>query len=155
MSFRAPRRVRFDGNEGMIRPGLHPPRPGVCINNNLLLCSSVSDPSRDRVDSFASTLRRRRNMGELDGWAGASFLGVATMNCKTVDQNEGERECEVLRRKACHASRSASRVFPSEHVRPQTVRADDTVVGYSEQTLANSLGPTAPMAASTPLPHLR
>jgi hypothetical protein len=68
------------------------------------------------------------------------------MNCKTGDQNEGERE--ALRREGCHVPRSASRVFPSEHVRPQTVRADDTVVGYSEQTLA-SVGPTAPMAAST------
>ena len=139
----------------MLGPGLRPPLPAVRINNKLLVCSSVSDPSRDRVESFSSTLRRRRNMAELDGLSGASFLGAATMNCKTVDQNEGERECEVPRRKACHAPRSASRVFPSEHVRPQTVRADDTVVGYAEQTLANSLGPTAPMAASTPLPNRR
>src|SRR6266478_2578329 len=32
MSFSAPRRVCFDGNEGMIRPGLHPPLPAVRIN---------------------------------------------------------------------------------------------------------------------------
>ena len=70
MSFRAPRRVCFDGNEGMIREGLHPPRPAVRINNNLLLWSSVSYPSRDRADSFSSTLRRRRNMGELDRRSG-------------------------------------------------------------------------------------
>src|SRR6266478_3937793 len=110
-----------------------PTRPGVCINNNLLLWSSVSDPSRDRVGPLPATLCGWRDLGELDGWAGASFLGVATMNCKTGDQNEGE--CEVLRPEACHAPRIASRVFPGEHVRPQTVRADDTVVGYSEQTL--------------------
>src|ERR1700692_3363782 len=78
MSFRAPRRVRFDGNEGMIRPGLYPPRPGVCINNNLLLWSSIFYPSRDRVDSFSTTFRRRRNMGELDRSSGIGFMRLAT-----------------------------------------------------------------------------
>ncbi len=48
------------------RLGLHPPFSVVRINNNLLICSSVSYPSRNRVDSFSSTLRRRREMGELD-----------------------------------------------------------------------------------------
>src|SRR4029077_13934431 len=87
MSFRAPRRVCFDGNEGMIRPGLHPPLPAVRINNNLLLWSSVSDPSRDRVDSFPATLGCRRNPGELDGWAGAAFLGMASLRCKVKASN--------------------------------------------------------------------
>src|SRR5882762_1501933 len=79
MSFRAPRRVLIDGNEGMIRPRLHPPLPAVRIDNNLLLWSSVSDPSRDRVDPFSSTLRRRRNMGELDRRAGIGFVRLATV----------------------------------------------------------------------------
>jgi hypothetical protein len=39
----------------MIRPVLYRPRPAVRINNNLLLWSSISHPSRDRVDSFSST----------------------------------------------------------------------------------------------------
>src|ERR1700754_3510476 len=70
MSFRAPRRVCFDGNEGMIRPGLYPPRPGMRINNNPLVWSSVPYPSRDCVYSFSSTFRRWRNMGELDRRSG-------------------------------------------------------------------------------------
>ena len=36
------------------------------INNNLLLWPSVSDPSRDRVDSFSSTLRLELLPGGLD-----------------------------------------------------------------------------------------
>src|SRR5580704_8089463 len=62
----------------MFRPGLHPPRPAVRINNNLLLWSSVSYPSRDRVDSFSSTFRRWRNMGELDRRSGIGFMRLAT-----------------------------------------------------------------------------
>src|SRR5580692_7561680 len=96
MSFRAPRRVCSYGNE-VIRPGLHPPLPAVRINNNLLLWPSVSDPSRDRVDSFSSTLRRRRNVGELDGWAGAAFLRMASLRCKAKDHNKDERPFELLR----------------------------------------------------------
>src|SRR5258705_5390920 len=92
MSFRAPRRVRFDGNEGMIRPGLHPPRPGVCINNNLLLWSSVSYPSRDRVDSFSSTFRRRRNMGELDRRSGIAFMRLATVQSNAENQQQRSRQ---------------------------------------------------------------
>src|SRR6266403_1093501 len=135
MSFRAPRRVCFNGNEGMIRPGLHPPWPALRINNNLLLWSSVSYTTRDRVDSFSSTLRRRRNMGELDGWAGAAFLRMASRRCETKGPNKDERPCQLFRCNTGHASRIAmSRVVPREHVRPQTVSADDTVVGYSKET---------------------
>src|SRR5258708_27903820 len=79
MSFCAPSPFCFDENEGMIRPGLHPPLPAVRINNNLLLWSSVSDPSRDRVDSFSPTLRRRRNMGELARRYGIGFIRLATV----------------------------------------------------------------------------
>src|ERR1700686_1714921 len=86
MSFRAPCRVCSDGNEGMIRPGLHPPLPAVRINDNLLLWSSVSDLSRDRVDSFSSTLRRRRNMGELDRRSGIDFMRLATVQRNAEDQ---------------------------------------------------------------------
>jgi hypothetical protein len=117
------------------RATLHPPLPAVCINNNLLLWSSVSDPSRDRVDSFSSTLRHRRKIGELNGWAGAAFLRMASLRCEAKDPNKDERPCQLFRCNTGHASRIAmSRVVPCEHVRPQTVSADDTVVGYSEQT---------------------
>src|ERR1700723_2303932 len=88
MSLRAPRRVCFDGNEGMIREGLHPPRPAVRINNNLLLWSSVSYPSRDRVDSFLSTLRRWRNMGELDRRSGIGFMRLATGQRNAENQQQ-------------------------------------------------------------------
>src|ERR1700758_3991024 len=88
MSFRAPRRVCFDGNEGMIRPRLHPPRPGVRINNNPLVWSSVSYPSGDRVDSFSSTFRRRRNMGELDRRYGIGFMRLATVQCNAEHQQQ-------------------------------------------------------------------
>src|ERR1700693_3040626 len=126
MSFRAPRRICFDGNEGMIRPGLHPPWSAVRINNNLLLWSSVFYPPRDRVDSFSSTLRRRRNMGELDGWAGAAFLRMASLRCEAKDHNKDARPREFLPRNVYRAPSSALRVPPYEHVRPQTVSADDS-----------------------------
>src|SRR6266849_2229427 len=92
MSFRAPRRVCFDGNEGMIRPRLHPPPPAVRINNKLLLWSSVSYPSRDRVDSFSSTLRRRRNMGELDRRSGIGFMRLAPVQRNAENQQRSRQE---------------------------------------------------------------
>jgi hypothetical protein len=97
----------------------------MLINNNLLLWSSVSDPPRDRVDSFSS-LRRRRNMRELSGWAGAAFLGMASLRCKAKAPNKGERPCQLFRRNACHASRGASsRAVPCEHVRPRNLKSDE------------------------------
>src|SRR6201987_1198760 len=132
MSFRAPRRVRSDGNEGMIRPGLHPPLPAVHINNNLLLWSSVSDPSRDRVDSFSPTLRRRWNMAELDGRAGAAFLRMASLACKAKTQNaknKDELPCELFRRDAYRAPCSGC-----EHVRPQDSNAEGIASLFCEQT---------------------
>src|ERR1700690_1666524 len=92
MSFRAPRRVCLDGNEWMIRPGLHPPLPAVRINNDLLLWSSVADPSRDRVDSFSSTLRCRRNMGELDRRWGIGFMRLATVQSNAEHQQRSLQE---------------------------------------------------------------
>src|SRR5712671_6060372 len=92
MSVRAPCRVCIDGNEGMIRPGLNPPLPAVRINNNLLLWSSVSDPSRDRVHSFSSTLRRRRNMGELDRRSRIGFMRLATVQHNAENQQRSLQE---------------------------------------------------------------
>src|SRR6266481_5778260 len=62
---------------------------------------------------------------------------MASLTCKVETQNawnKDERPCELFRRNAYRAPRGASGVPPCEHVRPQTVSADDTVVGYSEQT---------------------
>src|SRR6266568_7370628 len=69
-------------------PGLHPPLPAVRINNNPLLWSSVSYPSRNRVDSFSSTLRRRRNMGELDRRSGIGFMRLATIQRNAENQQQ-------------------------------------------------------------------
>ena len=118
----------------MIRPGLHPPLPAVRINDNLLLWSNVSDPSRDRVDSFSSTLRRRRNMGELDGWAGAAFLRMASLCCEAKDHNKDERPCELLRRNAYRAPCSALRVSPCEHFRHHDFSAEDIARLSCKQT---------------------
>src|SRR5216684_2948770 len=70
------------------RPGLNPPLPAVRINNNLLIWSSVSYPSRNRVDSFSSTLRRRRNIGELDRRSGIGFMPLATVQRNAENQQQ-------------------------------------------------------------------
>src|ERR1700693_2471504 len=111
MSFRAPRRICFDGNEGMIRPGLHPPWPALRINNNLLLWSSASYPPRDGVDSFASTLRR-----------------------EAKDHNKHERPREFLRRNAYRAPCSPSRVPFFEHFRHHDFSAEDIARLFTKQT---------------------
>src|SRR6516165_10142399 len=86
MSFGAPGRVCFDGNKRTIRPRLHPPRPAVRIDNDLLSCASVSDAPRDRIDSLSSTLRRRRNLGELDRWTRAGLMRLAPVQHHTENQ---------------------------------------------------------------------
>jgi|KBSSwiStaDraftv2_1062776.scaffolds.fasta_scaffold109874_3 hypothetical protein len=70
----------------MLRPGLHPPRPTMRIDDDSLSRPSVSDAPGDLVSSLPATLCGWKDPGELDGGAGTSFLGVATMNCKTGDQ---------------------------------------------------------------------
>src|ERR1700722_6139522 len=96
MSFRAPRRVCLNGNEGMIRLGLYPPRPAVRINNNLPLWSSVSYSSRDRIDSFSSPLRRRRDMSELDRRSGSRFMRLATVSQRNAE-NQQQRSLQEHR----------------------------------------------------------
>src|SRR6266853_774116 len=70
------------------QPWLHPPLPAVRINNNLLIWSSVSYPSRNRVDSFSSTFRRRRNLGELDRRFGIGFMRLATVQRNAENQQQ-------------------------------------------------------------------
>src|SRR5258708_39109180 len=72
----------------MIGLGLHPPLPAVRVNNNLRPCSSVSDPSRDRVDSFSPTLRRRWNMGEFERRRRIGFMRLATAQRKAENQQQ-------------------------------------------------------------------
>jgi hypothetical protein len=64
----------------------------VRINNNLLIWSSVSYPSRNRVDSFSSTLCRRREMGELDRRSGIGFMRLATVQRNA--ENEQQRSLQ-------------------------------------------------------------
>ncbi len=92
MSFGAPRRVCFDGAEGMIRPGLHPPRPAVRINHNLLPRSSARNSAGDRVNSFSSALRRRRNMGELYQRSGINFMRLAAVEGNAENQQRSLQE---------------------------------------------------------------
>jgi hypothetical protein len=114
---------------------LHPPRPTVREDNDLLSWVSVSDAPGDRVGPLTATLCGWADPGQLDGWAGAAFLRMASPRCEAEDPNKDERPCQLFRCNTGHASRIAmSRVVPCEHVRPQTVSADDTVVGHSEQT---------------------
>jgi hypothetical protein len=105
----------------------------VRINNNLLLWSSVSDPPRDRVDSFSSTLRRRRDMGELNGWAGVAFLGMASLRREAKDHNKDERPRELLRRMAYRSARSAWRVLTSGNFRHHDFLAEDIAVLFCKQ----------------------
>jgi len=62
------------------------------MNNNLLLWSSASDPSRNRVDSLSSTLRCRRNIGELDRRSGIGFMRLATVQRNAENQQRSLQE---------------------------------------------------------------
>jgi hypothetical protein len=64
----------------------------VRTNNNLLIWSSVSYPSRNRVDSFSSTLRRQQEMGELDRRSGIGFMRLATVQGNA--ENEQQRSLQ-------------------------------------------------------------
>jgi hypothetical protein len=106
------------------------------MNNNLLLLSSVSDAPRDRIDSLSPPCAAGGILVNEGGTIGA-FLGMASLTCKAETQNaknKDERLCELFRRNAYRAACGASRVPPCEHVRPQTVDADDTGDALSEQT---------------------
>jgi hypothetical protein len=72
----------------MVRGWLHPPLPGVRVYDNFLVWSSVPDPSRDRVYSFWPTLRRRRNVGELDRRSGIGFIRMTTVQQNAENQQK-------------------------------------------------------------------
>ena len=88
MGFRAPLRVRFDGNERMLRPGLYPPLPAVRINNNLLPRVSVSDTPCDRIDPLSAALRCGGNLRELNGGVGAGFPRLTTLKCERTSETQ-------------------------------------------------------------------
>jgi hypothetical protein len=66
--------------------------PAMRINNNLLIWSSASYPSRNRVDAFSSTLCRRREMRELDRRSGIGFMRLATVQLNA--ENEQQRSLQ-------------------------------------------------------------
>lgn len=55
----------MNGKERLFRPRLDPPWPTPGIDNNLLTGTRPRHAPRDGIHSFPSTLRRRRNFGEL------------------------------------------------------------------------------------------
>lgn len=75
----------------MIRPRLHPPWPGVRINNDLLPGSGVPHPSRNRIDPFSSTLCRRRNMGKLNRRS-----SICSMRLAAVEQNAENQQQRLM-----------------------------------------------------------
>src|SRR6266851_1628913 len=91
----------MNGSERPVRPGLHPPRPAVRINNDLLSGPRISDAARDSVDSLATTLCRRRDLGELDRWCTVSLARLAICQGNA----EGQQQ-DLLRRQRGKASRS-------------------------------------------------
>jgi hypothetical protein len=65
------------------------------INNNPLPWPSVSYPSGDRIHSFSSTLRCRRNMRELDRRSGIGFMTTgqrhaANQQQRSLQENQGQ-----------------------------------------------------------------
>jgi hypothetical protein len=67
-------------------------------------------------------------MGELNGLAGAAFLGMASLTRKVETQgayNKDKRPCELCRRNACRAPYSASKVPRCEHLRHHAFSAED------------------------------
>ena len=132
----------------MIRPGLHPPLPAVRINNNLLFWSSVSDPPRDRVDSFSSTLRRRRNMGKLD-----RRCGIGSRRLATVQRNAENQQQRSLQENWDQQSRL--HVTPQETAGCARREAPRTVLGRNLAALSPGVHPQRgrPLAFSK-CPHL-
>jgi len=60
----------------------------VRVYDNFLVWSSVPDPSRYRVYSFWPTLRRRRNVGELDRRSGIGFIRMTTVQRNAENQQK-------------------------------------------------------------------
>ena len=73
-------------------------------------------------------------MGELNGWAGAAFLRMASLRREAKDHNKDERPREFLRRNAYRAPCSASRVPFFGHFRHHDFSAEDIARLFSKQT---------------------
>ena len=106
----------------MIRPRLHPPRPTMRVDNDLLLRSSVSYPPRDRVDSLSSTLGRRRNMGELDRRSRIGVVRLTTAQRNAENQQkrqpqdnwDQQSQLRVAPRRGCDSDRVCRAVVISD-----------------------------------------
>lgn len=82
----APGGIRLDGDERLIGPGLHPPRPAARIDHDGLPRPRTMDAARDAVHPFAAALKRGRNLGELDRRRRVLWLRMATAQRHTRRQ---------------------------------------------------------------------
>jgi hypothetical protein len=73
-------------------------------------------------------------MGELNGWAGAAFLRMASLRCEAKDHNKDERPREFLRRNAYRAPCGASWAPPNEHFKHHDFSAEDIARLFFKQT---------------------
>src|SRR5262249_3495105 len=88
MSLGTPRRVSVNWNKRTVRPWLHPPCPTPCVNNNLLSGVCPGDSSGDEINSFSATLRRGRDLAELDRRSSVGMSGLATIQRNTENQHK-------------------------------------------------------------------
>ena len=73
-------------------------------------------------------------MGELNGWAGAAFLRMASLRREAKDHNKDERPRKFLLRNAYRAPCSASRGPFFGHFRHHDFSAEDIARLFSKQT---------------------
>src|SRR6516164_6088450 len=97
VSFGTKRGVRLNWNQSVIRPRLDPPSPTVCIDNDLLPWACVAYSTGNRVHPLPATLRRGRNLAELDRRAGVGLTRLATGQAKAQNQPRGLLQQRVCR----------------------------------------------------------
>src|SRR5262244_1289059 len=88
MSLGTPRRVSVNWNKRTVRPWLHPPCATPCVNNNPLSGVCTGDSSRDEINSFSATLRRGRDLAELDRRSSVGMSGLASVQRNTEKQHK-------------------------------------------------------------------
>jgi hypothetical protein len=96
MSFCAPSRVCLNGNEWFVGPRLHPPRSAPCVDDDPLSRMRACDATRDAVNAFSATLRRRWNLSEFDGGGLRGLRRPAAQQNATEEQNKKEASSEKV-----------------------------------------------------------